>query len=124
MKVAANTLGRHQRLRRSAQFAQVYTRGRRISGPHLTIFYLPNQLDYNRLGLSVGKKRFKLSCQRHFIQRCLREAFRLNKRRFFSGYDLVLSVHRLKVQKQARPEIAQEMLALAKKARLLNKNAY
>lgn len=86
---------KREKLRRNPQFKEVYIRGRKINGPRLTIFYKPNQLLYSRLGLSVSKKRFKLSTRRHYIQRRLREAYRaLNKTRFLPGYDIIIKACR------------------------------
>ena len=105
-------------LKKNHQFRQVYTRGRRLNGPHLTIFFMPNQLQLNRLGLSVSKKRFKLSTRRHYIQRRLREAWRLNQRGFLPGYDIVISAQRFTPGPIRFAEIENELLSLAKKARL------
>jgi len=134
---------KQERVRRSREFKQIYSRARRLSGPHLTVFLEPNQLTYNRLGLSVSKRRFKLSVQRHCLLRRLREVYRLNKMRFLPGYDIVISVHRRRGfagpssvakdgstlaredarrfgQKNLRlKEIKEELLALAQRAGLL-----
>lgn len=109
------TLRKQERLRRYGEFKKIYIGGRKLSGPHLTIFFKPNQLPYNRLGISVAKRRFKLSTCRHRIRRCLREAYRQNKQQFLSGYDLIISA-----QRSLRAEVAEELLGLAQKARLLN----
>lgn len=118
------TLAKAQRLRRSERFRQVYAGGRRLSGPHLTIFYQANNLQHSRLGLTVTKRRFKLSCRRHYIQRRLREAYRHHQMLFLSGYDIVISAHRLEKGHAAYQQIKDELLALAQKAGLLKKNAY
>ena len=109
---------KQERIRQSHQFRQIYTGGQKINGPHLTIFYRPNQLDFNRLGLAVAKKRFKLSSQRNRIQRCLRAAYRLNKQRFLTGYDLVVRVQRCN-DKVFCADMQNELILLGKKAKLL-----
>ncbi|MFC1699176.1 ribonuclease P protein component [Candidatus Omnitrophota bacterium] len=111
-----------ERLKTSRQFQEVYLRGRRFTGPHLTIFFLPNKLGLIRLGLSLSKKRFKLSVRRHYLARRLREAFRLNKNRFRPGFDIVLSAYRFERKKIKLRQIEQEMLALAEKAHLIKKH--
>ena len=116
---AGSKLNKQEKLRRNCQFMEVYTRGRRLSGPHLTIFFIVNQLKVNRLGLSVRKKRFKLSTDRHYIQRRLREAYRLTKRRFLPGHDIVISAQRFNKGKTSFEEIKSELLSLAQKARLI-----
>ena len=110
---------KQERIRRSRDFKQLYSRARRLSGPHLTINFAPNQLTHNRLGLSVSKRRFRLSVQRHCLARLLREVYRLNKMRFLSGYDIIVSARRFEQRNPRLEEIKKELLALAQKAGLL-----
>ena len=112
-------LERQERLKRTRQFQEIYIGGRRLSGPHLTIFCKPNQLPYNRLGLSVTKKRFKLSSRRHYIRRRLREAYRVNKMHFFPGHDIVVAARGVKKYKTCFKDLKDELLSLAQKAKLL-----
>lgn len=112
-------LKKQEKVRRSREFKQIYSRARRLSGPHLTIFFAPNQLTYNRLGLSVTKRRFRLSVQRHSLLRRLREVYRLNKLRFLPGNDIVVSAQRFEQRNPRLEEIKKELLALAQKAGLL-----
>ena len=111
-----------EKLRQSRQFQEIYARGRRLKGPHLAIFCRLNGLPYNRLGLSVSKKRFKLSVRRHYIQRRLREAYRLNKLRFLPGHDIVITAFRFNKGKIRLVDIKSELLSLAGKAGLLKRN--
>ena len=106
-------------LRSSQQFVEVYIRGRRLRGPHLTFFFRPNRLAYNRLGISVQKRRFKLSADRHYIQRRLREIYRLNKTRFLPGHDLIVRVQRFDKRKTPFKDLEREVLLLAQRAGLL-----
>jgi ribonuclease P protein component len=99
--------------------------GRKIKGPHLTISYLPNTLRHNRLGVSVRKKRVKLSTQRHLIKRRLREAYRTNKMFFLPGNDIIISFTSYtngpgKRKFAVFSQLSQELLSLAQKANLLN----
>ena len=112
-------LPRDARIRRSRDFKEIYARGRKTKGPHLTLYYLPNQLEQTRLGLSVTKARFKLSITRHLIQRRLREVFRLTKARFLPGYDIVIAAQRFDKDKTGFEDIKKELLFLAQKAGLL-----
>lgn len=115
-------LSNQERLRNRRQYAQVYQRGQRISGPRLIIYFLPNQLEFNRLGISVSKRNFKLSTRRHCIQRRLRELYRLHKRDFAPGYDIVISARRPQKHEFAYAQIEQELLGLAHKVKLLQSN--
>lgn len=120
MKLRLN-LGKQEKLRRNRQFKEVYMRGRRLSGPHLTISFLPNRLKHSRLGLSVSKKRFGSSVRRHYIQRRLREAYRLNKMSFLPGYDIIITALRFNKDNARFEDIKKELLFLAQKARLLER---
>lgn len=114
-------LRKPERLRHPRQFKELYLGGRKISGPHLTIFFKANHLPFCRLGLSVSKRRFKLSVQRHYIQRRLREAFRRNKSQFLPGYDIVIIARGLTRGQSPFSDISRELLVLAQSAELSEK---
>ena len=85
----SNAFPKKMRLTHSRQFAAVYNGGlRRSSGP-ITIIALPNDLEYNRLGLSIGR-RLGGAVRRSRLKRCLREAFRLTQHDVPTGYDIVI----------------------------------
>lgn len=110
------------RLWRSREFQEVYTRGRKFKGPHFTFFCLPKQGSLTRMGLSVTKKRFKQSTQRHLVQRRLREVFRLNKSRIMPGYTIVLVAERFDEKKVTLRELEKDFLTLGKKAGIIITN--
>jgi ribonuclease P protein component len=114
-------LGKQEKIRRSHQFQAAYSRARRLSGAHLTVFFTPNNLTYNRLGLSVSKRRFKLSVRRHYLLRRLREAYRLNKMHFAPGFDIVISAQRFDLASLCWEDLKTELLTLAQKAGLLKR---
>lgn len=113
------TLKTEDRLRNSRDFKEIYARGYKLNGPHLILFWLPNQFKRNRLGISVTKKRFKLSTERHKLQRWLREAYRLNKAKLASGYDVVICAKRFNRAKMRFAQIQKELSELLLKAQLL-----
>lgn len=82
------------RLTQSSQFEAVFKQAdyRIPNGPVLLIAR-QNQLNYNRLGLIVGKKAISLATQRNKVKRLLRESFR---RQYFpiDGYDLIILVRK------------------------------
>ena len=61
--------------------------GQRVGDSRLQIWALPNQLDYARLGLVVGRRHGN-AVRRNRIKRVLREAFRLSRDRLPSGLDV------------------------------------
>lgn len=70
----------HERIRRSADFQRVKNAGKRAKTPHFGLNFIPNDLEYHRLGLVV-QKRFWCAVKRNRIKRVVREWFRLNKDR-------------------------------------------
>ncbi len=53
------------------------------------MYILKNDLQRNRLGISVSKK-VGNSVVRHHIARLLRESYRLHEERFHSGWDIAV----------------------------------
>ncbi len=56
--------------------------------------YLPNDLEYSRLGFSIGSRNIKLATSRNRIRRLFREAYRRNKSKIKIGVDIVLIVRK------------------------------
>ena len=76
-----------ERIRRRAEFQQVYDRGTRLHSRFFTIFFLPNQQGAGRLGVAATKK-LGGSVQRNRAKRLIREVFRRNK--VAPGFDVVV----------------------------------
>lgn len=85
------TLPKALHLRLPREFEAVYAGKTRESRGPLTVYALPNDLEYPRLGMSVGRK-VGTAVRRNRIRRRLREAFRLMQHDFPRGYDLVAVV--------------------------------
>ena len=66
-------------LRRSSEFQTVYRNGRRYESSLITAFVLPNNLPYNRFGITASRKAIGNAVQRNRARRLLREAFRLKE---------------------------------------------
>ncbi|MCX6022691.1 MAG: ribonuclease P protein component [Chloroflexi bacterium] len=78
---------REQRLRRAADFAGVYRRGRAWSDSLLVVKLLPNRTAANRFGFAVGKK-LGNAVVRNRVKRRLREIVRLMS--LNGGWDVVV----------------------------------
>ena len=76
-----------ERIRRRADFQQVYEHGARIHGRYSTLFILPNTLDVGRLGVAATKK-LGGAVVRNRAKRLIREVFRRNK--IAPGFDIVV----------------------------------
>ena len=87
MNVPAAGLGSNERIRRRADFQQVYGEGVRIRGRYSTIFVLPNSHGVGRLGIAATKK-LGDAVRRNRAKRLIREVFRRNK--IAPGFDIVV----------------------------------
>ena len=73
-------------LKKNDQFREVYKNGRSLANKYLVIYVLENNLEINRLGISVSKK-VGNSVVRHHLARLVRESYRLHEDMFNSGLD-------------------------------------
>ena len=78
---------RDERIRRRVEYQKIYDRGARVHGRLLTLFALPNQLPYGRLGIAASRK-LGGAVQRNRAKRLIREVFRRNKPA--PGFDIVV----------------------------------
>jgi ribonuclease P protein component len=76
-----------QRIRRHADFQDVYERGTRVPGRYYTLFTKPNGLAVGRLGIAATK-RLGGAVVRNRAKRLIREVFRRND--IAPGFDIVV----------------------------------
>ena len=76
-----------ERIRRRAEFKQVYERGVRIHSRYSTVFILSNEREVGRLGIAATRK-LGGAVQRNRAKRLIREVFRRNK--IANGFDVVI----------------------------------
>src|SRR5262249_30997364 len=76
-----------ERIRRRAEFEQVYKRGIRIHSRYSTVFILANALEVGRLGIAATRK-LGGAVERNRAKRLIRGVFRRNK--IAAGFDLVI----------------------------------
>jgi ribonuclease P protein component len=76
-----------ERIRRRAEFKQIYDRGIRIHSRYSTVFVLANQAGLGRLGVAATRK-LGGAVVRNRAKRLIREVFRRNK--FARGFDIVV----------------------------------
>lgn len=80
---------KQERLLKNKEFTQVFKQGRRLSNDLFFIHILPNNLNYCRLGLAIGKEVHR-AVWRNRIKRLVRESFRLNKQTIPKGLDILV----------------------------------
>ena len=76
-----------QRIRRHADFQDVYKHGSRFSGRYYTLFTKPNGLAVGRLGIAATK-RLGGAVVRNRAKRLIREVFRRND--IAPGFDIIV----------------------------------
>ena len=65
-------------LRKKSDYDNVYRHGKRVYGENFSLIILPNDLNHNRLGISIHGQ-LKGAVKRSRIKRIIREFFRLNR---------------------------------------------
>jgi ribonuclease P protein component len=104
-----------QRIRRHADFQEIYKNGTRVHGRYCTLFVRPNQSLVGRLGIAATK-RLGGAVQRNRAKRLIREIFRHNdiapgfdvvvvpKRQFFEASLTILEAdYRAALERRLRP---------------------
>ena len=76
-------------LKKNNDFQNVYENGKSYANKYLVMYVLENNLNKNRLGISVSKK-VGNSVIRHHITRLVRESYRLHEDVFNSSLDIVV----------------------------------
>ena len=76
-------------LKKNQDFQNVYQNGKSYANKYLVMYVLENQLEKNRIGISVSKK-VGNSVIRHRVTRLVRESYRLHEDMFNSSLDIVV----------------------------------
>ena len=104
-------------LNKNELFLQVYKKGKRSYHKNFTLYYLPNGMPGNRLGVKTGKKLCG-AVQRNRIRRLVKESYRLLESEIKTGYDLVFAAKDECLQADSLGETMGAMRQLFKYARL------
>ena len=78
-----------ERLLKRAEFDRVFKNGKVVRDGVLKAHYMPNGLEYSRLGVVISRF-VKTAVARNRLKRLCREAFRLNKHELPKGLDIVV----------------------------------
>lgn len=79
-----------EHIRRRAEFQEIYDRGAKVHSRYATLFILPTERTWSRLGIAATKK-LGGAVVRNRAKRLIREAFRLNKQATSTtGLDIVV----------------------------------
>ena len=105
-------------LKKNQDFQSVYRNGKSYANRLLVMYVLENNLDKNRLGISVSKK-VGNSVVRHHVTRLVRESYRLQEYIFNSGLDIVV-VARANAASASFREIESALLHLGKLHKIMS----
>lgn len=104
-----------ERLRKNAQFATVYERGKTWAGDLVVLKALPNSLGFNRYGFVVGKRLGK-AVVRNRVKRLLREVAGAMPTK--CGWDLVF-IARSQAANASYHELEASVADLLRRAKIL-----
>ena len=99
-------------LKKNRDFQQVYKTGTSYVNKYLVMYVKKNQLEKNRIGVSVSKK-VGNSVVRHRLCRVVRESYRLHEQEFHRGVDIVV-VARVSAKERRFREIESALLHLGR----------
>lgn len=104
-------------LKKNRDFQNVYQNGRSYANKYLVMYVLKNNLNQNRIGISVSKK-VGNSVVRHRLIRLVREIYRLHEEMFNSGLDIVV-LARVNAKSILYTDMESAILHLAKLHKIL-----
>ena len=100
------------RLRRNADFQQVFACKRTLVGRLMVVWLGPKSpTSRSRLGVVASKRTFRRAVDRNRAKRLLREAFRLNRGKIDNGCDLVI-IARRRILEAKCAEVGRELVRL------------
>jgi len=106
------------KLNKTDEFSSVFSFRRRINSSYLALHYMPNALEYPRLGIVVSKKIVRRAHARNYMKRVVRELFRLH-RHDIACADIVIRAQKPFAHEDFAQVSAEFMTAIAKLARYM-----
>jgi ribonuclease P protein component len=115
------TIPKNEQIKRTFEYKRAYEKGKRYYSSYIILYVLNNNLQYSRVGISVGKK-VGGSVKRNRIKRLLREILRHIWQNVIKERDIVVVAKKEAEGKDLRV-VWQDLEGLFKKAGLIeNKN--
>ncbi len=83
---------RDERVKRAVEIKNLFKNGKKVSTGGAKLFFLPNNLQYNRIGFPLPRG-YGNAVERNRSKRYSREAYRINKTCLNTGFDMLLLVY-------------------------------
>ncbi len=103
------SLSPRERIRKKKDFLYLYKKGYRYRGKYFNLIYLPNNLNYSRVGV-VASRKIGSAVGRNRVKRWMRELFRRNKGLLEVKVDMLI-VARPEMKEAAWAELREHYLA-------------
>ncbi len=118
--MTGKTLSKKQRLTKASLFREAFAQKRSFVGRLMVLWLREGEGAALRLGVVTSKKVSKRAVDRNLGRRRVREAFRANRDKFSGEVDVVI-IARRNILKASQAEVESELLWLASKMGLLEK---
>ena len=112
-----NAFPKKEKIRTKNEFRALYKKGKFYSGRFMQLFAFPRADSLRKIGFAFSR-RVAPAVFRNRVRRLLRETYRLNKKNFVDGYNLLVRV-KTPFKKPCLALIEKEFLRLARQAGIL-----
>lgn len=96
-------------LRKQNEFSKIYNKGKTITSEYVVVFYIKNELGYNRRAF-IASKKIGNSVKRNRARRLIREFYRKNNDNLKKSCDYIFVAKRKMILKKAKSHDVEKSL--------------
>lgn len=85
---------KNERITKKEDFDLIYKKGKIIKLPYLKVFYVQNNLSYNRFSVLISKKTANKATQRNYIKRKIRHIISLTEPDTKNKFNIIVLLYR------------------------------